>query len=148
MIQTVLPHAYHPHFASDRTSVSGEGTGHMLTHIALCISSLRKSSLPSSSSRLAAVAHSLHLVSLIRTRQYALAYLHGCALFFGEEGVFLCRICFGHQPSSSVFAHLQLSRYGTLCQHLDTLQISHSPFLILRFAIGFNPMCWFSLSVS
>ena len=42
-------------------------------------------------------------------------------------------------PSNIGFAHLQLSRYGTLCQHLDTLQISHFP-LILRFAMRFYPM--------
>jgi len=63
-------------------------------------------------------------------------------------GVFFAVFCFGFIPARTVFAHLQLSRYGTLCQHLDTLQISHSPFLILRFAISFYPMCWFSLSVS
>ena len=60
----------------------------------------------------------------------------------------MCRICFGHQPSSSVFAHLQLSRLWYFRTNASIAADFALPFFYLRFCVGLHPMCRFSLSVS
>ena len=107
-----------------------DGTGHMLSHITLFKFIAKKSlgpffpALPQSTR----VPHSVTSLLHSWPRDMLATPAWASAIPFRESS-FVMLVPLRILPASSVFAHLQLSRYGTLCQHFDTLQIRIPLFL-------------------
>ena len=138
MIQPFLPHSYHPHPVSDRTSVSEGGTGHMHTHIALFYFIAKKSlgpffpALPLLMHVPYSVTSLLHSwpCNMLATPAWAMAIpFRGSSL--------LCWFrCASFQPIQFLLIHSSLG-YGTSVPTPRSLGISHSPFIYFAFVSAY-----------